>query len=86
MCIELLSPCSARVREQDIDMIRRLCYLTHEMLDAFELGAVGGYGYGFCARCEVGEGIKGFHGGFAGIGFAGCDVDFRGAGLEESES
>lgn len=83
MCIEFLSPRSPCVREQDIDMIGRLCYLADEMLNAFELRAVGGYGNGFCAGGEVGEGVEGFHRGFAGVGFAGGDVDFRGAGLEK---
>lgn len=43
MRIELLSPSSARVREQDIDMVRRLSHLSHQVFHALELRAVGGY-------------------------------------------
>jgi len=46
------------------------------MFYSFEFGTICGDGDGFCAGGEVGEGVKGCHGGGAGVRFAGGDVDF----------
>lgn len=84
MRVELLPPRSARVGEQDIHMIRRLAHFSHQMLDVLDLGAVGGNRDGNGAGKFRWESVQGFAGGFACRGFAGCDVDFGTAGLEET--
>jgi hypothetical protein len=84
MGIELLAPCRARIRKQDIHMVRRLAHFLNQVFDALEFSAVGGHRDRFRARLEVRESIEGFDGFVAGGRFAGCDVDFGGAGLEES--
>jgi hypothetical protein len=55
------------------------------MLDTFELCGVGRDRDCFCAWLEIGEGVKLGDGFGARISFAGCDVDFGRAGLEETE-
>jgi hypothetical protein len=65
-------------------MVRRLAHFLNQVFDALELGAVSGYGDRFRARLEVRECVEGSDGFVAGGRFAGCDVDFGGAGLEES--
>ena len=66
-------------------MIRRLAHFFDQVLDALELGAVSRHGDRFGALLQVGEGVEGSTGSVVGGGFAGRDVDFGGAGLEESE-
>lgn len=65
-------------------MIGRLHDFLHQPLDAFDFAAVDWDGDGFCAWGEVGERIEGCYGGVAGCCFAGRDVHFGGAGLEEA--
>jgi hypothetical protein len=84
MRVELLPPRRARICKQDIDMIRRLAHFFDQVLHALELGAVGRHGDRLCPRLQVGQGVEGGHGGVAGGRFPGGDVDFGGAGLEES--
>ena len=83
MRVELLAPRRARIRKQDVDVVRALAYLRHQLLDLGELGAVGGDGDGFCSRAFVRQGVEGGASFVAGRGFAGCYVDFGTAGLEE---
>lgn len=84
MRVELLSPRSTGIRKQDIHMVGRLAHFVDEMLDALELGGVGRDRDGPCAWLEVGEGVERGDGFGAGVGLAGGDVDFGGAGLEET--
>ena len=65
-------------------MIRRLRYLLDQSLDIADLRAIGGDGDRLGAGTLVGERIEGSAGGVAGCGFAGGDVDFGAAGLEEA--
>jgi hypothetical protein len=58
MSIERLTPGSTGIGEQDINMIRRLHHFFHQVFHTLNLGAVCWDGDGFCARGEVGEGIK----------------------------
>jgi uncharacterized membrane protein YgcG len=84
MRIELLTPRCAGICKQNIHVVRRLAHFFDEVLHTFELRAVGRHGDCFCARLQVRQGAEGGDGGLAGGGFAGGDVDFGGAGLEES--
>ena len=84
MRVEGLAPGRAGVGEQDVDVPGRLADLGDEPLDLGGLGGVGGDGDGLGAGALVGEGVEGGASGGAGVGFAGGDVDFRAAGLEES--
>jgi hypothetical protein len=86
MGIKLLTPRRSRIREQDINMISRLADFGNQMLDAREFCAVGWNGNGFRAGLEIGKGVEGCHGFVAGVSFAGGDVDFGCACLEESGS
>jgi len=52
--------------------------------DAGFFGGVGGDGDGDGVGGFVGERVEGCDCFFAGFGFAGCDEDFGGAGLEEA--
>lgn len=83
MRIKRLSPRRTRIREQDIHMVRCLPDLLNQVFHALDLGAVGRDGNGFRAGGQVGQGVEGLHGGVAGGGFAGCNVDLRSACLEE---
>lgn len=84
MRVELLAPRRARVREQDIHVIRALAHLRHQLLDLGELGAVRGDGDGGGAGPLVGQGVEGGAGFVACGRFAAGDVHFRTAGLEEA--
>jgi len=84
MLIKWRSPGSSSVSEQDIDMICRLSDLLHQTLHARELGAVCWHRDGFRAWCEVRKRVEGSDGFVARGGFAGRDIDFGGAGLEEA--
>jgi hypothetical protein len=84
MRIELLPPRRARIRKQDVHMVRRPAHFFDQVLDALELGAVGRHGDCSRAWLQVWERIECFAGGVAGGGFAAGDVDFGCAGLEES--
>ena len=65
-------------------MIRCLLHLCYQSLHALDCGAVSGDGN--CARGGglVRQGVEGFDSGGAGGCFAGGDVDFGAAGLEEA--
>lgn len=84
MRIEPLPPGRSRIREQYIHMIRRLFDLLHQPLDFSDLRTVCRDGDGLCAWALVGKGVEGGAGLIAGGGFAGGDVDFGAAGLEEA--
>lgn len=84
MCLEALAPGRAGIGKKDIDFVRCFLDLGYETLD---LGDARDVGWDRdCAGIGVfgGEGVKGGYGFVAGGGFAGGDVDFRGAGLEET--
>ncbi len=84
MRIELLAPRGARVREQDIHVLRALPHLGHQLLDLGELGAVRGDGDGGGAGPFGGQGVEGGAGFVAYGGLAAGYVDFGTAGLEEA--
>ena len=82
MSVELLTPGSAGISEEDVHMICCLPDLSNEVLNSRELCRVGGDGDSTGVGMFVGEGVQGFASRFTGGGFAGSDVDFRAAGLE----
>ena len=84
--LELLAPGRARVGEQDVHVVRRLLDLGDETVELIHARVVRGHGDGLRVGAFGGEGVEGFHGFFAGGGFAGGDVDFGAAGLEEAVS
>lgn len=84
MRVELLPPRRARVGEQDVDVVRRPAHLGHEPVQLVHARVVRGHGDGDRPRTLVGEGVEGRDGLVAGLGFAGGDVDFGAAGLEEA--
>ncbi len=64
MRVELFSPRSARIRQENIHMIRRPAHFRNQSLDFCDLGAVGGDRYGHSAGSFVWERIQGLAGGF----------------------
>ena len=82
--VELLPPRRAGVREQDVHVVGRLLHFLHQPFHVGDLGGVGGDGDGLGAGALVGEGVERGAGGVAGGGFAGGDVDFGAACLEEA--
>lgn len=65
-------------------MVRGLAYFRHQTLDIGDLGAICGNRDGNGIRPFGWKSIESLTGGFACRGFAGCDVDFGTAGLEET--
>lgn len=86
MRLELLAPGRARIRKQNVHVVRRLLHLSDQPVQLVHARVVRGDGDGFCAGLLVGEGVEGIDGFVAGGGFAGGDVDLGAACLEESTS
>lgn len=82
MLVKFLSPRRARIREQNIHMIRVLLHLLDQSLDFARLCDIRRDRDGFAVG--VGEGVEGCDGFFAGFGFARGDEDFGAAGLGEA--
>jgi hypothetical protein len=78
------APGGTGVGEEDVDVVGGLGDLADEVLDAGELGTIGWDAVGSGSWLETWEGVQGRDGLFAGLGLAGCDVDFGAAGLEEA--
>lgn len=86
MRIELLAPCGARIRQQNINMVCRFLDFLDESVELRHAAVVGGNGDGDRAGAFVREGVQCADGLIAGGGLAGRDVDFGATGLEESVS
>lgn len=84
MCIELLAPRRSCICKQDIHTIRGFLHLGHQLFDPFDLAAICGYRNRLRAWRFIGKRIESGTGGFACGRFAGGDVDFGTAGLEEA--
>lgn len=82
--VELLAPGGAGVGEQDVDMVGSLAHFVDEPVQLVHARDIGGDGDGARRGALVGEGVEGVDGLVAGGGFAGGDVDFGAAGLEEA--
>jgi len=74
--LEFLAPCRARIRKQNIHMIRRLFHLSNESIQFVHARTIGGDGDGLRAGALVRERIEHGDGFFAGAGFSRCDVHF----------
>lgn len=74
--LEFLAPCRARIRKQDIHMIRRLFHLSNKSIQFVHARTIGGDGDGLRAGALVRERIEHGDGFFAGAGFSRCDVHF----------
>lgn len=79
--VERCAPRSTGVREQDVDVVGVLGHFSNQAFDLRWFGDIGWHGNGFAWERKRIEGGACF---FAGGGFAGCDEDFRGAGLDEA--
>ena len=86
VCIELLTPSSPSVGEQNIHMISRFPDFIHQMLNIGDLGAVCSNRNGDGARAFGWKSVQGLAGSFARGGFSRCDVNFGTAGLKEAGS
>ena len=75
MLIELCTPRSTGIREQNVHMIGMLLNLLHEIDDSLNFGDVSGNSNGFGAGALVWQSIQCLGGGVAGSGFAGGDDD-----------
>ena len=84
MRLEFLAPCCARIRKEDIHMIRRLFHLSNESVQFIHARTIGGDGNGLRAGALVRERVERGDGFFAGTGFSGSDVDLGAASLEET--
>jgi len=82
--IEPTPPCRSRICKQNINMIRMLCYFSHQPFNISNFGAVGGNRVCGCARLFVGERIESGDGFGTGAGFARGDEDLGAASLEET--
>ncbi len=85
MRIEALAPRGAGIREEDIDMVRRLADLPDKPLDLVRPRAVGGDRDGSGSGPLVGQCVELRDGFGARIRFARRDVHFCGAGLKEPD-
>lgn len=84
VCLERSPPCSSGIGEEDVDVVGCLRDLGGEAFDLGDLRRVGGDGDGAGAGAFPGQGVQFADGLVAGAGFAGGDVDFGAAGLEEA--
>jgi hypothetical protein len=79
--VNVTSPCSARIRKQNVHVIGVLLYLFDQSLNLGYFGAVGGNGVCFRARLFVGKCVEGCNGFIARAGFAAGDENFGAACL-----
>ena len=85
MLIKRRAPRGARIRQQNIYMIRMLLHLFHQADDFFGFRNVSGDGDGLAGEAVcLAEGVEGVAGFGAGFGFARGDDYFGAAGLEEA--
>lgn len=82
--LEFLAPCRARIRKQDIHMVRCLFHFSNESIQFIHARTIGGDGDGLRAEALVRERVERGDGFFAGAGFSRCDVDFGAASLEKT--
>jgi hypothetical protein len=73
--IDVTSPCSSRIREQNVHVIGVLLYLFDQSLNLGYFGAVGGNRVCFRAWLLVGKCVQGCYGFIACAGFAAGDED-----------
>ena len=85
MLVKRRPPRRARIRQQNVHVVRMFLHLFHQADDFFWLRDVGRDGDGLAGEAvlfaQAVEGVAGFG---AGFGFAGGDEDFGAAGLEEA--
>ena len=85
MRLKRLAPRRARIRQQDIDMVRLRADLAHQSLNLRRLGRVRGHRVGLAGLAEAaGERVERVAGFAAGVGFAGGDEDLGASCLEEA--
>lgn len=83
MRLEPFAPGRTGIREQDIDVLRVLRYLSQERLNALHRSAVSGGGDGACAGLKARELVKLCYGLVAGFRLPRRDEDFGASGLEK---